>query len=297
MLKENNNYDYMDQRLPDDGGRSLEDIISAVGEQELAEVPHVPMTPERLAALAAAHDADENPATAKTNHNATEVPAASEPNRGVTDENLAAPTPAAEAANKTKKRKRLYKLVGGIAAVFVLILIGAVVAFNALSVDVGADKNQKEEIVTEDGVVIEDGGYGASDNTEGNVWVAKEWKEIPTTKKLYPQLMIPEYIPEGYDFEQLTVEQIETGDLTCEYIFSNTEGDTLEIEMFIMEGVELSTEVNDFTDVLNCSKGTIYIQEDDKKMATIQMDGGVTIQIWNDCSNEILIKIIDGLAI
>ncbi len=296
MLEEkNNNYDYMDERLPDDGGRSLEDIISAVGEQDLAEIPHVPMTPERLAALAAARDAEENLAASEAKHDAAENLAAPEPNRGAADENLATPTVPVETA-KTRKKKRLYKLVGGIAAVFVLILIGAVVAFNALSVDVGADKNQKEEIVTEDGVVIEVAGDG-TEHYSGEVWSTEDWSEVAMVKVLYPQLLIPEYIPNEYQFQSLYVEQLETGDITGQYLFLTEVEDMLEIEVFVTDIMLLSSNIENVEKTIKSTKGTIYIQEDEKKTATIQIDDGIIIKIWGKISDEEIVKIIDNLCI
>ena len=60
--------------------------------------------------------------------------------------------------------------------------------------DVDADKNAKEEIVTEDGVVIEDGGWGSDDEES---WEITDWNEVSAMKATIPQLIIPEYIPDN----------------------------------------------------------------------------------------------------
>lgn len=279
MSEEKNNYDYMDERLPDDGGRSLEDIISAVGEQDLAEIPHVPMTPERLAALAAARDVEESLAAAEAKHDA--------------GENLATPTTLVGTA-KTGKKKRLYKLVGGIAALFVLVLVGAVIAFNALSVDVGADKNQKEKIVTEDGVVIEVDGDGTSEG-EDSVWIATDWEEVEAAKTIYQQLIIPRYIPEGYKLDSLSIEMLETESLICKYTFFNNVDESIEIEIFLQVENLMFMDINQHFRTAPSSKGIIYLHDNEKK-ATIQIDDGIIVTIWSNCSDEEIVGIIENLS-
>ena len=69
----------------------------------------------------------------------------------------------AMAAAEERRRKRRMRRISGIAALFVIVLAcGAFFVFSTFTTDVDADKNPKEEIVTEDGVIIEDGGWGSS---------------------------------------------------------------------------------------------------------------------------------------
>ena len=66
----------------------------------------------------------------------------------------------AMAAAEERRRKRRMRRISGIAALFVIVLAcGAFFVFSTFTTDVDADKNPKEEIVTEDGVIIEDGGW------------------------------------------------------------------------------------------------------------------------------------------
>ena len=96
-------------------------------------------------------------------------------------------------AARTEKRKRRHmRELAGVAALFILVVVGGIMVFNTFTTDVDADKNAKEEIVTEDGVVIEDGGWGSS--SEDN-WVITDWAEVKIAKITVPELVVPEYIP------------------------------------------------------------------------------------------------------
>jgi len=276
-MKERN--DRADERMMlDDGGRTLEEIISTVAEQELAEIPPAAMTPEKLAAMVAQRKAARE----------AEYEGTHEGDREIIDK------AAREATRKAGKRRYLYKLGGGIVAVLVLILIGGAIAFNALSVDVGADKNQKEEIVTEDGVVIEDGGYGA-EHDGGDVWSTDVWEDVSTAKELYPELMIPEYVPEGYEFSSLYVEYLNSENIIFKYIFNEARNNVpLEIEVFIQNTSEISLDMDSVLRTIESSKGKIYIQEFENKIATMQYDDGISVLIRGDISDAETIKIIEG---
>lgn len=190
-------------------------------------------------------------------------------------------------AERCRRRKR----IAGIAAGFVVVLLAGILACTNLTADVDADKNPKEEITTEDGVIIEDGGWGSSDS---DVWTITEWERVPDVKKVYPEFLIPEYIPEGYEFERLTVETVETGATTCEYIFSALGNDgMIEIEEFIPIGT-MAFDINNVSRTLQCKEGTIYIQERENK-ATMQKDDGIMLSVWASVSDKEYIKIIENM--
>ena len=109
----------------------------------------------------------------------------------------------AMAAAEERRRKRRMRRINGIAALFVIVLAcEAFFVFSTFTADVDADKNPKEEIVTEDGVIIEDGGWGSSSE---DTWEITDWSEVSVMKATIPELVIPEYIPEGYECERLTI--------------------------------------------------------------------------------------------
>lgn len=191
-------------------------------------------------------------------------------------------------------RRRRKRRITGIAACFVAAILIGVFACSLPGSDVDADNNPKEEITTEDGVIIEDGGWGSSEYDD-NVWKTDDWEHVEDAKKLFPSILIPEYIPEGYKFESLTVENYIEDNITCEFIFSKNNGEQIEIEENITNLDASALQINDESKKLKCSKGTIYIQSENK-IATIQMDDGIIVYIIGDISDNSLKKIVQSLS-
>lgn len=194
---------------------------------------------------------------------------------------------------KVKGTKTKTLKTAGLVAGFVIAVIIGAFAFNAYIDDVGADKNPKEEIVTEDGVIIEDGGWGSSDGEDG-VWVITDWEHVEAAKETIPELLIPGYIPEGYEFEKLTIETVSEGMMICEYIFNNGES-IVEIESQHYSSTTSSFNIGDVARKVESQKGMVYIQEYNKKIATIQIDDGILLYIESTVSDNDIIKIIDSL--
>lgn len=192
-------------------------------------------------------------------------------------------------AERCRRRKR----IAGIAAGFVVVLLAGILACTNLTTDVDADKNPKEEIITEDGVIIEDGGWGSSDG-EDNVWVIDKWEDVYGVRKVYNEFLIPEYIPKGYEFEKLSIEQIETGDVTSEYIFK-ADNFQLEIETRMKTTNRGALEIEDIVRSVECAKGIIYIKETKNKIATIQLNDGIIVNIWCTLADDEIVSIVEGL--
>ena len=125
----------------------------------------------------------------------------------------------AMAAAEERRRKRRMRRISGIAALFVIVLAcGAFFVFSTFTTDVDADKNPKEEIVTEDGVIIEDGGWGSSSE---DMWEITDWKEVSIAKSSIPDLIVPQYVPLDYAFKKLVIGDTENIK-NIEYIFENS---------------------------------------------------------------------------
>lgn len=191
-------------------------------------------------------------------------------------------------AERCRRRKR----IAGIAAGFVVVLLAGILACTNLTTDVDADKNPKEEIITEDGVIIEDGGWGSSDG-EDNVRIIADWALVEKEKEIVPELLIPRYIPEGYEFEKLTIETVETGASTCEYIFYDEVGNCLEIEQFNPIGT-MAFDIKNVDRIEETSIGTVYFQQNEKK-ATMQKDDGIMISVWASISFGEHIRILEAM--
>ena len=193
-------------------------------------------------------------------------------------------------AERCRRRKR----IAGIAAGFVVVLLTGILACTNLTADVDADKNPKEEIITEDGVIIEDGGWGSSEG-EDNVWSTTNWEYVKLAEKSYTWLKVPEYIPAEYAFSKLKIEVTETEARTAEYIFYDNSNKKIEIEIFDVPGGSFSNSVNEANRTIRSSKGNIYIN-DDKKIATIQGDNGMLISIWYNLNDEEIVKIVENIS-
>ena len=192
-----------------------------------------------------------------------------------------------------KNIKRILR-TAGVAAGFVMAVLAGMFAFNTLNSEVGADKNAKEEIVTEDGVIIEDGGYGSSDG-EDNVWVITNWHDVESVKLTYPELIIPEYVPEGYEFESLIVESLDSRNVFAEYIFSKNEREKIEIEIFNTENDTKASVLNRHDEIIKSEKGNVYINIEEKNAAIVYNDD-IVINIYGSLSVTEILEIVNNLS-
>ena len=201
----------------------------------------------------------------------------------------------AMAADRQQQKRRRILRRAAFAAVFVIAVISTALIFSTFTADVGADKNGKDEIRTENGVVIEDGGWGSS--SEDKV-VITEWEEIDVIKLTNEKLIELCYIPDNYEFKSLTIQKNEIEDTTYEYIFVDSKNNlNFEIEEYVPQKGTMYFDVEDVSHMITCSKGDVYIFNDGKKIATIQIDDGILISIWGNLSDEEIINIIQGLSI
>lgn len=69
---------------------------------------------------------------------------------------------------------------------------------------------------TEGGAVIKGNQADADENLGSVKIVIDDWKQVEEAQIKYPDMLIPEYIPEGYEFEKLVIEE---NSLKREYYF------------------------------------------------------------------------------
>lgn len=113
---------------------------------------------------------------------------------------------ALERADRKKRNRKKVKVVGIAAA---LLLVCGVAAYAALPdnliTPVDADKNTSQSVQEESGsVVINENG--AED--EGVItYKETNWDKVADLRSKFPDLIIPGYVPEGYEFAELEIEQ------------------------------------------------------------------------------------------
>lgn len=113
---------------------------------------------------------------------------------------------ALERADRKKRNRKKAKIVGVAAALLIVCGVAAYAAWaDELAVPVDADKNTEQSVQEENGNVIinENGaeGEGTTTYTETN------WDKVADMREKFPDLMIPTYVPDGYEFVELEIEQ------------------------------------------------------------------------------------------
>jgi len=192
--------------------------------------------------------------------------------------------------DREKRRKKRNALVACIVAAFIV----GCLTYDDLVPEVGADKNPKETIQTEDGVIIEDGGWGSS---TGDGWTITNEEDIVQAKEMYPQIKMPKYMPKGFEFDKLTITNVVDNNISCKYRYFNKENRTIEIEMVFVQDGEVSLSVDEPYNEITCSKGTLYFQkiEGNNKKATILIDDGIIMSVWYDIATKHIVEIVDGI--
>ena len=199
----------------------------------------------------------------------------------------------AMAAAEERRRKRRMRRISGIAALFVIVLAcGAFFVFNTFTTDVDADKNPKEEIVTEDGVIIEDGGWGSSSE---DMWEITDWKEVSIAKSSIPDLIVPQYVPLDYAFKKLVIGDTENIK-NIEYIFENSNAKEIVIKEDIYSEKLESTEIYKKDREISTNKGNVYIYEGESmNNAIIKLNDGIIVYIWTDLDDTEIEKMVNSI--
>lgn len=199
----------------------------------------------------------------------------------------------AMAAAEERRRKRRMRRISGIAALFVIVLAcGAFFVFSTFTTDVDADKNPKKEIVTEDGVIIEDGGWGSSSE---DTWEITDWKEVSIAKSSIPDLIVPQYVPSDYAFKKLVIGNTENIK-NIEYIFENSNAKEIVIKEDIYSEKLESTEIYKKDREISTNKGNIYIYEGESmNNAIIKLNDGIIVYIWTDLDDTEIEKMVNSI--
>lgn len=193
-----------------------------------------------------------------------------------------------QSARVKRRRNRMIAAT----AVFFVALIGVLLAFGDLFENVEADKNAQEGIVTEDGVVIEDGGWGSISN---DIVETTDWEEVAEIKYHFEELIIPRVIPKGYSFEKLIISDVGSDDMNSEYRFVSNNNEMI-IHQFLHFNSLNSFEQENYDKTIESDKGKIYIRNDNENtIATIAVSGGCIVKIWGISDTNTIVDIVDGL--
>lgn len=194
-----------------------------------------------------------------------------------------------EAQRKKLARRRHYMMAAACMLVFcvgITVLTGLpkIEKPYAIAGNNGAVKSQENgEVVTKNNSV------GAEENHGDRQIVVTDWEQVKPLKKEYPDLQIPDYIPEGYAFIELTVENNDNAKKYW-YTFRNG-GDIVQIKQ--IEGLTVSI-FNEYERQVESNAGPVYFKDNRKKNAGIQIGEQMTVVI-GQLSDAEMIRILESL--
>ena len=200
-----------------------------------------------------------------------------------------------EAADrKTRKVKRLRTISVAAAAVIVCAAIIYTVLPESV-VPVDADKNTKQKVEEKDGVVIINEGDVEGDSGEVSI-TETDWDKIEDLKEYVPNLYIPGYVPEGYEFEKATVVRYSEEAYESEFVFVNNKAKSISIRQTMQTGTGNKTNFISQSDkMLKCKLGTIYINNHQKSIIGIVVTENERLYISGDITERDLYRIYEQL--
>ncbi|WP_307726240.1 DUF4367 domain-containing protein [Senimuribacter intestinalis] len=194
------------------------------------------------------------------------------------------------AAAKERSRARKRKYMAAISCV-VIVCAGTFSAMNLLVPD-AAIAGKNGPVTMEDGnsTIVKNNAEDPGANLGGDTMIETEWDKVATVKKNYPDLLIPGYVPEGYEFKELRVEVTE---------FFNSYSYTYEKEKSALRFTQITS--TDLTIIKNYSYSfisnsgvEIKIKEDEEISASFIIDDN-TYTIIGNLKEEEFAEIADSL--
>ncbi|MCI5687063.1 MAG: DUF4367 domain-containing protein, partial [Emergencia sp.] len=169
--------------------------------------------------------------------------------------------------------------------------VGTFSVVNLLSPDdVIAGKN--DPVMTEEGnnTIVKEGQGQPGENLGGDTMIEPDWDKVAVIKKSYPDMLIPGYVPEGYEFKELQVSAMEEIEVFT-FLFKQEE-ESLMIQQVL--GAEMKV-IKSYTRSMKTENGTeIRIKEDESKVAYCFIDESMYI-IEGSISDEEYIRIVEKL--
>lgn len=202
-----------------------------------------------------------------------------------------------EATDRKKRAKKKRIRFASIAAVVVIVCGAAVyMAWPKAAVPVDADKNTQQRVEEKDGMVIINEGDVEGDSGEVAV-TETDWDKVEDLREYVPNLYIPEYVPEGYEFEEATVKKYSDETYDSEFIFENNSARDLIISQTALLEDDLQTDfVGEYDKKLNSNSGDIYIVKHQKGISGTLIDAHDRIFIFGEFSTEEMKSIFDNLT-
>lgn len=154
-----------------------------------------------------------------------------------------------------------------------------------------AGKNDPVTSEKDGNTVIKSGDGDMDENLGADDVVIDDWSRVETAKKSYPDLLVPGYVPDGYEFEELRITVTEISS-KYEYTFAN---ENKQIILSQTTGIEAKAIKNYNYTIKSKNNITIMVKEDVQKISGCVWDSNNTITIKGNMDDQEYINIIDNL--
>lgn len=204
---------------------------------------------------------------------------------------------ALERADRQQRRKRRLRYFSMAAAVFFICVVALYALWPETAVPVSADKNTEQRVEEGNGVVVinegdVEGGSGAIVIEESN------WENVRSLRKTVPKLAIPDYVPEGYEFETLHIEKYTEFEFMAKYIFKNKKQNLRLEQRYYKDSGTKTTVTGGNVEKIKVDDKTIYMikEKGEPLIATQYLDEGTLVVIGNE-GKDTMSKIISKINI
>lgn len=194
-------------------------------------------------------------------------------------------------ADRQRRRAKVKRILA-VASCFIILCIGTFsLKFVFDPDDSIATAGKNDNKVTEEGnnAVVKPNGEDAGENVGIREMYCSSWDDVEILKKKFPQLMIPNYVPDGYEFDHL---EIEYSDVIEKYTYIY-QSEAQELKIKQLRGSE-STIYSKYDKKLHCDYGDLLIMNDVGITAACETKNG-TILISADLTEDEFIKIINKI--
>lgn len=194
-------------------------------------------------------------------------------------------------ADRQRRRAKVKRILA-VASCFIILCIGTFsLKFVFDPDDSIATAGKNDNKVTEEGnnAVVKPNEDGADENTGGEEIIVREWSGVNEIREQYEDLVVPNYIPNGYNFDSLTING-NTAIKKYTYLFSN--GDKSLIIDQMMD-TELAV-VYDYDRKIQCEQYELLIDDRNEKIGYFVLGNGY-VSIISDVSDNEMIDIVNGI--
>lgn len=203
---------------------------------------------------------------------------------------------ALERADRKKRNRKKVKVVGIAAA---LLLVCGVAAYAALPdnliTPVDADKNTSQSVQEESGSVVinENGAEGKGIVT----YKETNWEKVADLRSKFSDLIIPRYVPEGYEFVELEIEQYIGKGYRTNYTYQKEDKGLVIEENTYQEQGESAPILAGTEKRIKTKKGEGYIIKEinNKAITAIIYLGGKSISVKGPISDEEFVEVINQI--